>query len=215
MSLFTMFTGIIEDIGRVIDLVKQTQGSSLTIEVDKITVDANVGDSVAINGVCLTVTGTKGRSLKFDIINETAKRTTLGELKLKETVNLERSMKADSRIGGHFVSGHIDYKGRICKLFNSKDSIGLRILLPEEFSKFVVKKGSIAVDGVSLTVADVSKDSFRVYIIPHTLKVTTLGRKKQGDFVNIETDELAKYLTKYCYNPTPTLIDVLKKYEYI
>ena len=146
-------------------------------------------------------------------MQETLKDTTIGALKINDPLNLERSLKPDPRIGGHFVSGHIDYKGRIDEVLKGAEGNGFRISLPPEFSRFVAKKGSIAVDGVSLTVAGLIREGFIIYFIPHTLKNTTLGKKKRGDSLNIETDLLAKYLSRHTQRPD--LQDLLKKYDYI
>lgn len=208
-----MFTGIVEGIGIVAGIKKTRPGRQLAVKTQGISSGTKLGDSIAVDGVCLSVTDIRKNILTFDVIYETLDRTTLGELKINDPVNLERSLKADSRIGGHFVTGHIDYKGRIEKI--SKDSNGakLDISLPDRFSNLVSEKGSIAIDGVSLTAGGVGRDSFIVYLIPHTLKVTTLGKKKKGDPVNVETDLLAKYLIRHTQKPN--LQDLLKRYNYI
>ncbi len=208
-----MFTGIVEEIGKVADITKSHTGASLKIKVKDIGRDAKLGDSIAINGVCLSVVEIKGDILSFDVIQETLSNTSLGDLKINDPLNLERSLKPDSRMGGHFVTGHIDYKGKIEGMIKGSEGTGVKISLPEEFSNFVVKKGSVALDGISLTVAEVGRESFTVYLIPHTLKVTTLGNKKKSDFLNIETDLLAKYIAKHIQKPT--LESLLKKYQYV
>ena len=208
-----MFTGIVEEIGKVRAINRTRAGISLKLQAQSVHLDAKLGDSVAINGVCLSVTDIKKDILSFDVIRETLSRTTLGELKINDPVNLERSLRADSRLGGHFVSGHIDYKGKIINILRSSEGIGFKISLPLEFSKFLALKGSVAVDGVSLTVADLTMENFTVYLIPHTLKNTTLENKKRGDCVNIETDLLAKYLARQSQGPG--LGNLLKKYNYI
>jgi len=208
-----MFTGIVEEIGKVAGITKTRVGASLKIKTKSIGADAKLGDSVAINGVCLSVVEIKGDILSFDVIRETLSNTSLGDLKINDPLNLERSLKPDSRMGGHFVTGHIDYKGKIESMIKGSEGIGVKIYLPEEFSNFVVKKGSVALDGISLTVAEVERKNFTVYLIPHTLKVTTLGNKKKGDFLNIETDLLAKYIAKHIQKPT--LESLLKKYQYV
>ena len=204
-----MFTGIVEEIGIITGVTRD----SLKVKTQAVYSDAKIGDSIAVNGVCLSVTGIKGNVLGFDVMQETLKRTTLGDLKISAPVNLERSLKSDSRIGGHFVSGHVDYKGRIEQIIKGAEGTGFKISLPAEFSKFVAEKGSITLDGVSLTIAAVSRKDFIVYLIPHTLKITTLGKKKKGDLINIETDLLAKYLSNHTQKPN--LREVLKKYNYI
>lgn len=208
-----MFTGIVEELGTVSAISKTRAGVCLKIRANTVSSDAKIGDSIAIDGACLSVTDIKGAVLNFDVIQETLKRTTLGQLKINDPVNLERSLKADSRMGGHFVSGHIDYKGKIVDIIKGPEGVGFKISIPAEFSKFVVEKGSITLDGISLTVANVTRETFTAYLIPHTLKVTTFGKKKKGDFLNVETDLLAKYLAKQTQKPN--LENVLKKYNYM
>jgi len=208
-----MFTGIIEEIGKITAINKTKTGASLKIKTNNIHSDVKLGDSICIDGVCLSVTDIKGNILKFDVIYETLRRTTLSELKVNDSINLERSLRADSRLGGHFVSGHIDYKASIEQILKGRDGTGFKISLPREFSRLVAEKGSIALDGVSLTVAEITKTSFTVYLIPHTLKVTTLGSKKKTDLVNIEIDILAKYLARHTQKTD--LQGLLKKYHYI
>lgn len=208
-----MFTGIVEELGIVKAINRTRAGILLKLQAPTIYSDAKLGDSVAINGVCLSVTDIKKDILSFDVIGETLSRTTLGELKINDSINLERSLRADSRLGGHFVSGHIDYKGKIIDILRSREGIGFKISLPAEFSKFLTLKGSIAVDGISLTVADLARENFTVYLIPHTLKNTTLESKKRGNLLNIEADLLAKYLARG--SQKPGLKNLLKKYNYI
>jgi len=208
-----MFTGIVEELGTVSAINKTRAGVCLKIRANTVFSDAKIGDSIAIDGACLSVTDTKGTVLSFDVINETLKRTMLGQLKINDSVNLERSLRADSRMGGHFVTGHIDYTGRIIDILKGSGGISFKISMPSEFSRFIVEKGSIALDGISLTVANVTRETFTVYLIPHTLKVTTFGKKQKGDFLNIETDLLAKYLTKQTQKPN--IENVLKKYDYM
>ncbi len=155
-----MFTGIVEEIGIVTGINKTRSGLSIKVKTAKIAVAVRLGDSIAIDGVCLTVTDIKGDVLIFDVIRETLKRTTLGELKVGGSLNMERSLKADSRIAGHFVSGHVDYKGRIADVLRGSEGPGLKVSLPREFSKLVVEKGSVAIDGVSLT-AEIGRASCR------------------------------------------------------
>ncbi|MBU1061242.1 MAG: riboflavin synthase [Candidatus Omnitrophica bacterium] len=207
-----MFTGIIEEIGIVTGINKTRTGVSLKLKTANIHSDSKIGDSIAINGVCLSISDKKGTELSFDVIPETLRRTNLGELKLRDSVNLERSLKVDSRLGGHFVSGHIDYKGRINRLLKDSGGIGFEVSLPIAFSKLVVEKGSIALDGVSLTVANVLIESLTVYLIPHTLKITTFQKKKKGDSLNVEIDILAKCIANQ--RQKPDLEKLLKKYDY-
>jgi riboflavin synthase len=209
-----MFTGIVEEIGIVKGISKTNAGVLLKIKAEKTYLDSKTGDSICVNGSCLSIIGINGNILSFDVIPETLKRTTLVELKINNSVNLERSIKADSRMGGHFVTGHIDYKGRITDLVKKSEAVGFKISLPEEFSKLVVEKGSVAMDGVSLTVADITKEDFTVYLIPYTLKNTTFGMKRKGDFVNIETDIIGKYAAKDKIK-TGDFKKILKEYDYI
>ena len=192
---------------------RTASGISLKIKTDNVYSDAKLGDSIAVNGVCLSVTDIKQNSLSFDVIEESLRRTTLSGLKINDPVNLERSLRADSKIGGHFVSGHIDYKARIEQILKGPEGTGFKVSLPGEVSNLVAEKGSIALDGVSLTVAKVEKGNFTVYLIPHTLKVTTFCNKKKGDLLNIEIDILSKYLARQIQKPG--LQNLLKKYQYI
>lgn len=208
-----MFTGIIEEIGRVSGVSRAKAGVRLSIKTRSIVSGVKIGDSIAVNGACLSVIDIKKQELFFDAIQETLSRTGLGELKINDAVNLEQGLKADSRMDGHFVSGHVDYKGRIIESLKGAEGIGFRISLPAEFSAFLVEKGSVAVDGVSLTVAETEREYFTVYLIPHTLNATTFSGKKKGDPVNVETDLLAKYIAKQAKRPD--LETLLKKYNYI
>lgn len=209
-----MFTGIIEEIGVVKGLNKIGAGALLRIKTAKVYSDAKIGDSISVNGACLSIVEIKDNILGFDVIPETLKRTTIGGLKTNEPVNLERSIKADARIAGHFVTGHVDYKGRINDVIKKTETAGFKVSLPKEFSKFVVEKGSVALDGVSLTVAGITKEDFTVYLIPHTLKNTTFGMKKRGDFINVETDVIGKYIAKDKIKATD-FQDILKEYGYM
>lgn len=209
-----MFTGIVEELGIIESINKTSLGVYLRIKGGLVSSEAKIGDSIAINGVCLSVTDIRNKLISFDVIKETVNRTGIGELKAGSAVNLERSLRADSRIGGHFVSGHIDYKGRIIDILKGSEGTGFRISLPSEFSGAVVEKGSVAVDGVSLTAANIQKDSFVTYLIPHTLRATTFGNKRKGDSVNIETDLMGKYIAKGILRQKD-LKSLLKKYEYI
>jgi len=209
-----MFTGIIEEIGAVKGISKSSTGAVLKIKTENIHVDAKLGDSIAVNGACLSVIAININILSFDVIPETLKRTTLADLKANDPVNLERSVKLDARIGGHFITGHIDYKGRINDIIKNQASVGFNVSLPKEFSKFVVEKGSVALDGTSLTVATLSKDNFTVYLIPHTFKNTAFGIKKKGDFINVETDIIGKYVAKDSVKASD-FQDILKEYGYM
>lgn len=190
-----MFTGLIEEIGTVENLTRGTVGR-LTITAPAIAANVQVGDSVAVNGACLTVTSIAGRELTFDAVAETFSRTTLGELRAGDRVNLESSLKAGEPIGGHFVQGHVDGVGTILTSRSLGESRVVRINAPGDVLTYVVEKGSIAVDGVSLTVASCDSAGFTVAVIPHTLKSTTLSMKQPGDRVNLEADILGKYVQK-------------------
>ena len=191
-----MFTGIIEETGVVRDIRKGADSSVLTIEGDIIFDDLRVGDSVSVSGVCLTVTSREGRAFTADVMHETLRRSALGSLKTGGRVNLERAMPANGRFGGHIVTGHIDGTGTIAGIENDGVAVWFTVRAASQILRYVVEKGSVAIDGVSLTVASVSNDSFRVSVIPHTARVTTLSGKKTGDTVNLENDILGKYIEK-------------------
>lgn len=209
-----MFTGIIEEVGVVKGIDKTGAGALLKIKAERVHSDSKIGDSICINGSCLSITGISGNILSFDVIPETLKRTTLAHLKINDPVNLERSIKADARMGGHFLTGHVDYKGTIVDISRKQESVGFKISLPKEYAGFVVEKGSAGVDGVSLTVSGVGKEDFTVYLIPHTLKNTTFSVKKKGDFINVETDIIGKYVAKDRVK-TSDFKDILKEYGYM
>lgn len=191
-----MFTGIVEIISPVQALTKRQNLFVLAVKKPKAFNDVKVGDSIANDGVCLTVTAIKGGCFHFDLMKETLDATTLKHLTPGAEVNLERAMKAEARIGGHFVTGHVDAVGRITDIRTLPNYVEYRITIPKDLMRYVVPKGSVTIDGISLTVGEVKKDWFAVYFIPHTLSVTTIGKKKPGDEVNIETDLLAKYILK-------------------
>lgn len=193
-SLRDMFTGLIEEKGRVEGLEKKNNLFVLKVSAPKIFKGTKLGDSVSIDGVCLTVVQIqKPQSLSFEIMKETLQKTTLKEVKPGSWVNLERALTAGSRLGGHFVTGHVDNVGVIQKILKEKNYTEFRISLDKKLKRFLVPKGSVAIDGVSLTVGKVKPAFFSIYLIPYSLKVTTLGIKKEGDRVNIETDLVAKY----------------------
>ena len=190
-----MFTGIVEEKGIVQSVEKKNNLFSLSIFANKILKNSKIGDSIAVDGVCLTIVSRRGQTLAFDMMKETIDKTTLKYLKKGSQVNLERSLKFGSRLGGHFVLGHVDGVGFIKKKVALPNYVEFQISMDKKLMRYVVPKGSICVDGISLTVGFVKKNYFSVYIIPHTLKITTLGRKKLLDKVNIETDIVAKYIT--------------------
>jgi riboflavin synthase len=191
-----MFTGIIEELGQVVSFAPAKDAWSLQLAARLIPSDVAQGDSVAVNGCCLTVTSFDANHVGFDLLEETRRLTNFIELQPGSAVNLERSLKPESRLGGHFVSGHIDALGTV-KVFEArgKDHY-LQVATPPGFGRYLVSKGSIAIDGISLTVAEVAGDTFSVWLIPHTLAVTNLREKKPGSGVNLEFDLLAKYVEK-------------------
>jgi len=189
-----MFTGIVERVGIVkkIDLKKNLL--VLSIDLGGLAKGIRIGDSVAVSGVCLTVTAKKGTVASFDLMKETIEKTSLRSLGVGGSVNLELSLKPDSRMGGHFVSGHVDEVAIIKQIDEELNWVSMRLSISKENHKYIAPKASVTVDGISLTIGRVGKDYFEIYLIPHTLKITTLGLRKVGDCVNIETDILAKYL---------------------
>ncbi|SFR81143.1 riboflavin synthase [Anaeromicropila populeti] len=189
-----MFTGIIEEIGTIYGIQKGTHSSQLAIHGTIIFDDLKKGDSVAVNGVCLTARQVLGTTFIADVMHETLNRSNLGSLKVKSTVNLERAMSSNGRFGGHVVSGHIDETGTILSIRRDDIAVWYQISASENLLSCVVKKGSIALDGISLTVADVTNESFFVSVIPHTLLSTVLCTKGVGDTVNLESDLLGKYV---------------------
>jgi riboflavin synthase len=190
-----MFTGIVEETGRIVSIVPVLGDSvRMTLETGVVAGGVAVGDSVAINGCCLTVVEINGRNLSFDLLGETVRCTSVHGIGEGSLVNLERSVPVGGRMGGHFVSGHVDGVGLVRSIEREKDDIVIRIAAPAELRKYIVHKGSIAIDGISLTVAGVEGDCFHVALIPHTLEVTNLGERKAGDRVNLESDMLARYV---------------------
>jgi len=191
-----MFTGLVEKIGTIEGQSRHGKGQRLSVSRPSSFDDIKTGDSISVNGVCLTITDLNGKNMSFDVMQESLDRSSLGDLKKGNKVNLERALKATDRLGGHFVSGHIDYKALIENIRIEADSRRLELSLPKEHGKYIVSKGSVAVDGVSLTAGEVYNNRFSIYLIPHTLKITTLGLRRKGDFVNIEIDMLAKLKLK-------------------
>lgn len=190
-----MFTGIIEDQGNVKEIKQVSeQAVELTLESKVVTEDVHIGDSIAVNGICLTVTSFQGSEFKVDAMPETIQSTSLQLLKKGSKVNLERAMAAGGRFGGHFVSGHVDGTGKIIRKQQVENAIYYDIEIPNQFINFILYKGSITVDGTSLTVFGVKENGFTISLIPHTAKETILGEKGVGDIVNIECDMLAKYV---------------------
>ncbi|MEU6413442.1 riboflavin synthase [Microbispora sp. NPDC046933] len=191
-----MFTGIVEELGEVVALEPRGDSARLTVRGPVVTADARHGDSIAVNGVCLTVADAEEGSFTADVMKETLDRSSLGALRPGSRVNLERAVRADQRLGGHIVQGHVDGTGEVLSREPGEHWEVVRLSLPANLARYVVEKGSIAVDGVSLTVAGVTDDSFSVSLIPTTLELTTLGRKQPGEPVNLEVDVIAKYVEK-------------------
>jgi riboflavin synthase len=192
-----MFTGIVEELGRVRAVEPRTGGARIEIEATKVLDDAAIGDSIAVNGCCLTVVALGAGFWAADAVVETLARTNLGELRAGDPVNLERPVRLADRLGGHLVQGHVDGIGRVAARDPQPDgSVLVRFAAPADVARYVVHKGSITVDGISLTVAAVHDDGFAVALIPHTLSVTTLGTKDTGATVNLEVDVVAKYVER-------------------
>ena len=191
-----MFTGIIEEIGTVKRVQHSGSSSFIEIQAKKVLEDVHMGDSIAVNGVCLTVTHFDSSVFRADVMNETLSRSSLGSLTTGSPVNLERAMAANGRFGGHIVSGHIDGTGTITDIKNDGIAVWYTVSAAPELLRYIVEKGSIAIDGISLTVAKVTDTSFSVSIIPHTAARTILGTKKAGDTVNLENDIIGKYAEK-------------------
>lgn len=191
-----MFTGIVEEIGTILSVKKGVKSSALTISGDLIFEDMHIGDSIAVNGVCLTVTNKTKESFTADVMAETLRRSSLGSLKAGSKVNLERAMAANGRFGGHIVSGHIDGIGEIESFVREDNAVWVTVKTPVKLLKYIIEKGSIAIDGVSLTVAYVDNRCFKVSLIPHTAANTILLSKKAGDIVNLENDIVGKYIEK-------------------
>lgn len=189
-----MFTGLVEELGAVAAIDRGTDGARLDIRAAEVRAGLEIGDSVAVNGACLTAVELRDDGLSVDCVAETLRRTSLGQLQVGAAVNLERALRADARLGGHIVQGHVDATGVVRSAQAEGDSVLLDIGVTPEHLRYVVEKGSIAVDGVSLTVADRLPDGFRVALIPHTIAHTTLGAERVGERVNLELDLIAKYV---------------------
>ena len=191
-----MFTGIIEDRGKILKVDRRGEMSQLTLEVPFDLTEVQLGDIININGVCLTVTEKKGRRISVDLSPETLQRTTFAKVREGDKVNLERALRLSDRLGGHIVTGHIDGIGNILQRTTVGNSLHLRIRIPQPIARYVVQKGSIAIDGISLTVNAFEGDWIQLTLIPYTLEKTTLMDKKIGDEVNVETDIFGKYIEK-------------------
>jgi len=193
-----MFSGIVEKTVPVVSIRKRSKSALIHIDLGKLVRDTKIGDSISINGVCLTVTKKRKGTVSFDVIDETLRVTNLGELTKGSMVNIERSLRLADRIGGHLVSGHVDGVGKIVKIEQpAEDSAKLWVEAKSDLLSSMIAKGSVAVDGISLTLVDVGENRFSVCLIPHTMSATTLGRKTEGDSVNLEVDAIGKYVRKY------------------
>jgi len=191
-----MFTGIVEESGIVQTVMRRGKGWGLEVEAKTIVTGVKIGDSVAVNGCCLTVTEVNGKRLVFDLLDETKEKTNLQSAQVGVRVNLESSLKVDGKLGGHFVTGHIDGTAQVTKWVRSGEDWELEAEVPEGLERYLVPKGCVAIDGISLTIGRVEGRKFNVWIIPHTYEVTTLRDRKAGDKVNLEYDLLAKYVEK-------------------
>jgi riboflavin synthase len=189
-----MFSGIIEEKGVIEKVMTKENFATIAIKTNAVHKGTKVGDSICVDGVCLTVTSKKGAVLSFDLMKETLDATTMKHYKPKRAVNLERSLKVNGRLGGHFVSGHVDCVGILKKVVTLPNYVEFQMAITKPLMRYIVPKGSVTLDGVSLTVGEVKKEQFSVYLIPHTLDVTTFGLKEQGAEMNVETDILAKYV---------------------
>lgn len=191
-----MFTGIVEEVGTIRSLQMRGNSGSISIVANKVLEGTQIGDSIAVNGICLTVTSLLSDGFTADVMAETVRRSGLDQAKMGDSVNLERAMAADGRFGGHIVSGHIDGTGVIREYRREENAVWVTIATSPEILSLIVEKGSICIDGISLTVATVSEHSFQVSIIPHTAEETTLIRKHTGDVVNLENDVVGKYVQR-------------------
>jgi riboflavin synthase len=192
-----MFTGIVEELGTLRAIVPNATGAHLEIACQTVLEDAHIGDSIAVNGCCLTVVSLNTDSYVVDAVEETLRMTALGQLQSGERVNLERSVRLADRLGGHLMQGHVDGVGTlVARDIQADDSVVMKFAAPRDILRYVVYKGSIAVDGISLTVAGLDQESFSIAVIPHTQAVTTLGFRQPGDPVNLEVDILAKYVER-------------------
>ncbi|MGD0166382.1 MAG: riboflavin synthase [Gaiellaceae bacterium] len=191
-----MFTGIVRELGRVVSFERNEQQARLSLTAPLLAPGLEIGDSVAVDGCCLTAVERGGDVISFDVSLETLARSTIGALRAGQGVNLEPAVRAGEPLGGHYVQGHVDGVGRVSSLLPEGDGVRMWIEAPPELLRYCVEKGSLAVDGVSLTVAELADDALAVALIPHTLEGTTLGSAKPGDAVNLEADVLAKYVER-------------------
>lgn len=191
-----MFTGIIEETGRLCEVKKETLSAKIKIQCQKVLEGTKVGDSIAVNGICLTVTSLEKDGFTADVMAETMRRSSLSDMAVPGAVNLERAMAADGRFGGHIVSGHIDGTGTVTAIRQEENAVWFTIAAEPGLLRYIVEKGSVALDGISLTVASVTEKEFQVSVIPHTRKETSLAEKKVGSILNIECDIVGKYIEK-------------------
>lgn len=210
-----MFTGIIEEKGRIEAVKHGAKSCEMTIRASKIFDDLKIGDSVAVNGICLTATSINAPLFTADVMAETMRRTNIGGLSKGSYVNLERAMQLNGRFGGHIVSGHIDGTGYVSSMRREDNAVWVTICADDKIIRYIIEKGSVTLDGISLTVADVAKDRFSVSIIPHTAEETTLLDKKTGDKINIECDIVGKYIEKFTTGKDSGITeDLLIKYGF-
>ncbi|MCE5250038.1 riboflavin synthase [bacterium] len=206
-----MFTGLIEEVGHVVSTTRRGNGADITIEAHTVLDDISIGDSISVSGACLTVTTVGDGSFTAQAVEETLRRTTIGGLSRGAPVNLERALRLGDRLGGHLVQGHVDGTGRITAVSRTGDNMNLAFAAGPDIERYIVEKGSITVDGISLTVTFVRNGEFGVSVIPHTLAETTLCRARVGSMVNLETDILAKYVEKLIHGKDVLTIEKLEK----
>ena len=215
-----MFTGIIEELGTIKNISIMGHSGQIIIEADEVLKGTKIGDSIAVNGICLTVTSLMPNAFSADIMAETVRRSSLSTANKGDKVNLERAMAADGRFGGHIVSGHIDGTGTITLYQKEENAIWVEISTEPKILRLIMEKGSISIDGISLTVASVGDSSFKVSVIPHTGEMTTLLKKKQGDLVNLENDVVGKYVERLLgfenkeENKSNLTLDMLEEYGF-
>ena len=207
-----MFTGIVEEVGSISSIQKTENAIRLAVCADKVLQGIKNGDSIAVNGICLTATGFSDTGFTADVMHETVSRTALSRLRKGSRVNLERAMPMDGRFGGHIVTGHIDGTGRIARIQKDSIAVWYTIKTSPEIMRYIIEKSSIAIDGISLTVADVSKDSFSVSVIPHTLENTALVFKSVSDTVNLENDCIGKYVEKLLFGEKKCSSNITREY---
>nr|WP_278287326.1 riboflavin synthase [Caloranaerobacter ferrireducens] len=219
--MINLFTGLVEEVGIVKSILKGTKSVKIVIKAKKVLEDIKIGDSISTNGICLTVTDFTDNTFSVDVMPETIRKSNLKNLAPGSKVNLERALRLGDRLGGHLVSGHIDGTGKILSFDKEDNAIWVTIKPPEELLKYIIYKGSIAIDGISLTVAYIDNKTFKVSIIPHTKKVTTLIEKSLGDEVNLECDMIGKYIEKFLIYSKETKddkgidMDFLKEHGFI